>query len=165
MQTTTPQEEALLRLFRCLEPANQHEILAGMVRTLAEPQEPTEILETIEEVPDDVLLGLWPGNWNGNSYVNLYYLGDPAEWLEESLEEPAVDTLFGRAWDDERTATSFAKSYYEDIKGQYPFPSALAEDDEPVDDMALFTEDFRDFLRRWRENVLGTLEERKARGA
>ena len=62
-----------------------------MVRTLAEPQEPTESEEIVEEVPDDVLLGLWPGNWNGNSYVNLYFLGDPAAWLEESLGEPAVD--------------------------------------------------------------------------
>ena len=165
MQTTTPQEEALLRLFRCLEPAHQHEILAGMVRTLAEPEEPTDILETIEEVPDDVLLGLWPGNWNGNSYVNLYNLGDPAAWLEESLGEPAVDTLFGSAWDDEHTATGLAESYYEDIKGQYSLPSEFAEADEEVDDMALFTDDFRDFLRRWRENVLDTLEERKARGA
>ena len=29
--------------------------------------------------------------------------------------------------------------------------------------MALFTEDFRDFLKRWRESVLGELEQRKAR--
>jgi hypothetical protein len=169
----TREEQTLLRLFRCLTPTEQEEVLFQILKTLGarcsfNPTYSLSAPETLAEelANDDLdsrLMAARPCIWPGQQIVDLNSVGDPGFWLDAQMGNSQLFELFGIPFQQTNTAEGLAESYLFKIREEgLPLPSDFGNEDVEGDwsdeDEAMVEADFTAFLNHWRERVVSALE-------
>ena len=120
--TASQREELLLMALKILN----HKCNFGNHSTRCETKDIKKRLNDHEL--DDWMISIWPGDWPGQEFVDLNYVGDPGAWLRNVFGEPISQVLFGCAWDDEANAAWITNDYLREIREQgYSLPSDFGD--------------------------------------
>lgn len=168
-------EGLLLRLFRCLPPADKDEVLLAIGQkamrrfSVDSHHKKPWVIGDDEMAPerienfDDRLMGACPGDWPGR-LIELDDMGDAGAFLAEAMPDEAVAIIFGTSDNDESVAEALADVFVAQAeKKSIPLPSDFGASTEEV--MRDTKDDFVRFIRAWREHVVQTIEKHACKGA
>jgi len=119
--------------------------------------------ENVEDF-DDRLLSAWPGDWPGRKTVDLDDFGDPSAFLKDNMGEGICYHILGSSKNDSFIAEHLAQLYLEEILYQglprcRDFVDKEEEKEEADEkEMEDFINDFKGFIKTWRERVISTIE-------
>jgi hypothetical protein len=168
LEDLNPDEQRLLRLFRCMVEAERHEFLlkAGltlMKRLSVDPyshKNENAPNEGADEDPDERIRGTWPGDWPGLKLLDLDCLGDPGFFISENFVN-AAESLLGSSDDDEQFAAALTEAFFnwDFPDGDLPYLFEYEQNDGTVDELrTTLQQDFFTFIREWRERIVKTFE-------
>ena len=175
-------EMRLIRLFRCMDEGDKEDALVTAAKTVMKKfsvnpytfknreEEIKEELssENVEEF-DERLLAAWPGHWNNRTMVDLDHFGDLGAVLWNACDEGVCNAIMGSSKNDDHLAEYLAEEYIRAERDDYwnsviftEWEDAIEENEDVYDSLkSELQDDFVNFIRAWREQVLDTIEKQR----
>ena len=176
-------EMRLIRLFRCMDEGDKEDALVTAAKTVMKKfsVDPSTMIsrnreeeikeelssENVEEF-DDRLLAAWPVDWGNQKMVDLDVFGDPGAVLWNACDEGVCNAIMGSSEYDDHLAEILAEEY---IQADHDYlnsviilewEDAMEENEDVYDSFkSKLQDDFVDFIRAWREQVLDTIEKQR----
>ena len=175
-------EMRLIRLFRCMDEGDKEDALVTAAKTVMKKfsvnpytfknreEEIKEELssENLEEF-DERLLAAWPVDWGNQTMVDLDHFGDLGAVLWNACDEGVCNAIMGSSKNDDHLAEYLAEEYIRAERDDYwnsviftEWEDAIEENEDVYDSLkSELQDDFVNFIRAWREQVLDTIEKQR----